>query len=219
MRCSQCSLEVKPVVVFDIDGTLGDYHGHFARFCDQYFGRTMDRGFDGGMEFHEWLDLDLKDYRAAKLAYRQGGLKRSMDTYPWAIGAVSAAHEAGAEVWIATTRPFSRLDNIDPDTVEWCRRNGITFDGLLYGDDKYEQLANHIDNDRVISLIDDLPEQVDLARQLYGSRAMLVPRPHNAHYRSVFDRAEVNAFLKYIELDTFTRCVPQWADQWRELHA
>lgn len=219
MLCSQCSSEVKPVVVFDIDGTLGDYHGHFVRFCDQYFGRVMDRGFDGGMEFHEWLELDLKDYRAAKLAYRQGGLKRSMDTYPSAYKAVSAARTAGCEIWIATTRPFSRLDNIDPDTIEWCRRNQIEFDGLLYGDDKYQQLSEHIDNERVISVIDDLPEQVDLAMQHYGRRAHLVPRAHNAHYRSVFTRAEVDIFLSYIELDTFTTSVGQWARQWRVEHA
>lgn len=213
MLCSRCNETVDPVVVFDIDGTLGDYHRHFRNFCTDYFGRPMQSGYPGGMEFHEWLGLELKDYRAAKLAYRQGGQKRSMDTYLYATQAVQNAHAAGCEVWIATTRPFQRLDNIDPDTVEWCKRNGIAFDGLLYGDDKYEQLFNHVDPERVIRVYDDLPEQVMIARKTIGDRAVIMMRQHNELWRST-----CWPDIPTTDLDEVAEFIGDYAQAWRHSH-
>ena len=60
-----------------------------------------------------------------------------------------AAH--GVEVWIATTRPWMRLDNIDPDTREWLARNEIPWDYMIYGEDKYEQLLERVDRERVLA--------------------------------------------------------------------
>lgn len=209
MLCSECRKEVKPVVVFDIDGTLGMYHDHFRQFAQGYFGTLMSSRYDGSTEFHEWLDLDLKDYRAAKLAYRQGGLKRTMPTYPYATGAVHQARDAGAEVWIATTRPYNRLDNIDPDTVEWCRRSGIVFDGLLYGDDKYAQLAEHVDNDRIVRIYEDLPEQREIAESYFPQKCVMVTRTHNLHHRKQFERTS------HVELDIVAESIGFFVQQWK----
>lgn len=177
------------MVALDIDGTLADYHGSFQKFCITYF--NMEDTFpyrnemgaplpwDGTGEFEDFLCLSKSQYREAKLAYRQGGNKRWLPAYPGAAAMVSDLRSIGAEVWIATTRPWQRLDNIDPDTREWMRRNGIEVDGMLYGDDKYDQLVDHLDHGRVVGVIDDLPVQFETAQKL-GLPVMLRENYHNA---------------------------------------
>jgi hypothetical protein len=173
----------KPVVGLDIDGTLGDYHGHFTRFAEQWCGRTMpDPSLNtDGVPLFKWLGMSKATYRQCKLAYRQGGMKRSMPAYEGASELTHAMRKAGAEVWIATTRPYLRLDNIDPDTRHWLRRNKIQFDGVLYGHHKYRDL-HRILGERVLFVVDDLPEMVDQALSLH-MRAMLRRQPYNEYYQ------------------------------------
>ena len=69
----------------------------------------------------------------------------------------------GAEVWIATSRPWMRLDNIDPDTRHWLQRNSIPWDYMIYGDDKYHQLVDRVDRTRIVGVVDDLKDQCEEA--------------------------------------------------------
>lgn len=179
MRCTSCSQHVRPVVAFDIDGTLGDYHGHFTKFCGVYWDREYgDHPYTGLVEFEDWLGITKQQYREAKLAYRQGGMKRSLPIYPETRTVVQDCREAGAEVWIATTRPWQRLDNIDPDTRFWLARHNIHVDGMLYGDDKYGQLCQAVDRERIVAVVEDLPSQVNIARGL-GLPVILRENHHN----------------------------------------
>lgn len=182
MLCSECSNEVRPIVAVDIDGTLGDYHKHFTWFCGNYWNKTdlfTSEPWNGEGEFEEFLGLTKEQYREAKLAYRQGGMKRWLPLFPGAEFMMQQLHKAGAEVWIATTRPWQRLDNIDPDTREWLRRNEIHYDGLLYGEDKYGQLCEAVDRKRVVAVIEDLPFQVRQAKSL-GLPVILRENHHNS---------------------------------------
>lgn len=152
---------MKPVVAIDIDGTLGDYHRHFLTFAEQWYGRKMPDPADinPGLPLHKFMETSKSTYRECKLAYRQGGLKRSMPVYPNAANMVrNLRARKWCEVWICTTRPYLRLDNIDPDTRHWLRRNGIQFDGVLYGEHKYRDLVSIVGRQRIAAVLDDLPE-------------------------------------------------------------
>ena len=83
MLCTHCSRPVTPVVACDIDGTLGDYHAHFVNFAQQYLGRKLPlvENYQSNRRFAEYLGISLPEYRTIKLAYRQGGLKRSMPIF------------------------------------------------------------------------------------------------------------------------------------------
>lgn len=176
----------KPIISLDIDGTLADYHYWFLRFAEMYFGRHMPtpEAINPGLPLYKFMGVRRDDYRDCKLAYRQGGMKRSM---PCLIGAAEVVREirrAGCEVWICTTRPYMRLDNIDPDTQEWLRRNSIEYDALLYdprdGDSKYRELARQARGRVVLGCAEDLPEQADRAmRALRNPPIWLRNRPYN----------------------------------------
>jgi len=187
----------KPVVALDIDGTIGDYHGHFLNFAKGWFNLPMPEPstINPGLRLWEHMGVRVEDYRMCKLAYRQGGLKRTMPAYPGADTLTSALRRAGAEVWICTTRPYLRLDNIDPDTREWLRRNNIEYDAVLFDrlDSKYSKYLELQEQagDRVVSIADDLPELVVSARDLFpdAERVSVYIRdqPYNQHdqYKAV----------------------------------
>jgi hypothetical protein len=173
----------KPVVALDIDGTMGNYHQWFLTFAEMYLGRTMppaDKNTDG-VPLYKWMGVSKQTYRQVKLAYRQGGLKRGMPCYPGASDLSHSIRKAGCDVWICTTRPYLRLDNIDPDTRHWLRRNRIQFDGVLWGEHKYRDLVKIIGVDRFVAAIDDLPEMVDQVGQATRGTTLAILRdqPYN----------------------------------------
>jgi len=170
MFCSNCGKKIDPVIVVDIDGTLGDYHSHFTWFAEQYLGQPLGHNYRGDVEFSKYLEIPKDVYRDIKLAYRQGGMKRVMPLFTGASGFMRTLKAMGLEIWIATTRPYLRLDNIDPDTRHWLDRHFIPYDGMVYGDkdDKYKQVLSAVDRDRVIGVIDDLFDQCYMAKNGYA---------------------------------------------------
>lgn len=220
MRCSTCSKVVKPIVAIDIDGTLGDYHSHFLQFAERYLGleETYEYAdYDGSLSFREWFttlfQVEDKVWYDIKLAYRQGAQKRSMPIFkPRAEleGFLYSITRYGGEIWITTTRPFLRLDGIDPDTREWLRRNKITYSGLLYDEDKYRVLAKNVDPDRVIAVLDDLPEQYDAAATAFGAR---VPILRRTPYNRAIERPLIANNLP----EAHSVIMPRLAD-WEETH-
>lgn len=176
-----------PVLALDIDGTLGDYYAHFQEFAEGYLLRELAADWSGTTEFSEALGLDKNTYRTIKLAYRQGGMKRSLPLLD--IGYSSAVRrireELGMQVWICTTRPWQRLDNIDPDTQFWINHHFGRVDGVIYGEEKYQDLIDIVGIERIVGAIDDLPENVTTALSL-GLNAALATGDHNlvfAHNR------------------------------------
>jgi hypothetical protein len=188
--------EGKPVVALDIDGTLGDYHRNFLTFAKLYFGvdrpniNWLPETPNPGLPLWEHMGISLREYRDAKLAYRQGGWKRWMPCYEGSAELTRLIREAGAEVWLCTTRPYLRLDNIDPDTREWLRRSHMQYDALLFDPaheedgTKYDELKRQVGS-RVASVVDDLPEMLEAAYAA-GITPMLGPilrdQPYNRHY-------------------------------------
>lgn len=169
------------MVALDVDGTLGNWYFHFKAFALDYWGRRHPdpfRPYHGDMEFDEFLGLTKAEYREAKLAFRQGGLKRWLPVYDDTEEFVRVVNDLPVEIWVATTRPWASVQNIDPDTREWLRRIGLRVDGLLYGDNKYHQLIEQIDQDRIVGVVDDLTEQVELAAGL-RLPVVQVARLHN----------------------------------------
>jgi len=179
MLCSSCSEFIQPVVAVDIDGTLGDYHSHFIDFAEQYVGRELHRTYFGGTSFRLWFqtanNIGTEEFRAIKLAYRQGGMKRSMPVFDGAQSLLTEILAHDAELWLTTTRPYLSLDTVIPDTVEWLRRNGMgEYDGMLFDEDKYAKLLDRVDERRIVAIIDDLPEMCDEADRLTGRNVSIL---------------------------------------------
>lgn len=227
MRCSVCSEVVTPIVACDIDGTLGDYHTHFLRFVSEYNGTNNawwqghpegvpgpPRVYDGSVGFKDWVcwaaNISQAMYADIKLAYRQGAQKRSMPPLPHAYPFTEAIRNLGADLWLTTTRPYLRLDGIDPDTREWARRHQIHYEGLLYDREKYRLLASRIDPARVVAVIDDLGYLYDQAEEVFGVDVPLL-------VRTKWNRA-VERMTTVTGLDMAFGIVEQRVIKWKEQH-
>lgn len=209
MKCTECSAAVRPIVAVDIDGTLAEYHIRLAEFAWDYHDlpRKIEL-WDGRGNYEDWLGMSQAQYREAKLAYRQGGYKRMALPYQHAFMFMQALDALDVEIWITTTRPWSRLDSVDPDTRFWLERHGVPYTHLLYDDHKYQKLSNIVDPRRVIAVVDDLPEMIAEANEyLPNALALLIARPHN--------RTEP---VRYDMLEAF-ECIENMAEQWRMVHA
>jgi len=181
MLCSDCNKPILPVVAVDIDGTLGQYHVPIQRFMENFWNLPdLLPSWDGSPEDQgDYLGLTKDQWRQGKLAYRQGGYKRIMPLYPDAVLMVNELFDSGkVEVWLTTTRPWQRLDSVDPDTRFWLNRHGFKYHHLLFGDDKMWDLREIV-GDRVIMVVDDLPEIYDRAEALWPGAAHMVARRHN----------------------------------------
>jgi hypothetical protein len=192
-------LRGRPVIALDIDGTLGDYHGHFRRFAEQYTGRRLGRAlgghrtgqpnrypegefiddYDGKESFSSFLGISKTLHREVKLAYRQGGLKRSMPAFGGASELTKSLRKKGAELWLCTTRPYLSHDRIDSDTRHWCRRFGIQYDEVIHGPWKYRQMIREVGLSRVVAVVDDIPHLRDQALDAGVRHAYLLARPYN----------------------------------------
>jgi hypothetical protein len=158
---------------------MGDYHSHFLKFASEYLGYLGWRDdYDGSQSFKTWFcsafNTDIHTFRDIKLAYRQGAQKRSMPVRTWSRSAIQMLREAGAEIWITTTRPYMRLDNVDPDTRFWLQRHGLKFDYLLYDEHKYVALADRMESDRVCAVLDDQNDDLLEASRCFGYDACVL---------------------------------------------
>lgn len=192
MRCSSCYQDVKPVVAFDIDGTLADYHGHFIDFAVRWLGNGYRKpkgreAYDGSEPHREWftrtMEVDVTTFRAIKLAFRQGGMKRTMPIYRESAETILYLSHQGAEIWLTTTRPWERFDRVDPDTRHWLDQHGIEFDGLIYDDAKMAALAERVDPDRIVAVIDDLTEVLEEANDMFPNATTILRK--TVHNRGV----------------------------------
>jgi hypothetical protein len=163
------------VVCCDIDGTLGQYHEHFRRFAEGWTGRSLPDPLQwkGQENFWSYLGLSRQTYRRVKLAYRQGGMKRSMPTYDPGITASEFTYrvrQMKLELWLCTTRPYLQLGGIDDDTRHWCRRNSIRYDNIMWGEKKYIDAVRvaRQQGQRVIFVLDDDPLLVAQGFQARG---------------------------------------------------
>lgn len=168
---------LRPVFGLDIDGTLGEYHEHFWQFACAWTGRDLPhpRDYRGG-SFAGFLGLAKSTYRKIKLAYRRGGLKRSMPVRDGAPELASGLRKRGALVILCTTRPYLSLENIDEDTRHWAKRSKIEHDAIIWGEHKYAELARF--GSRVVAALDDEPALINSARRA-GLVAVRMRRPYN----------------------------------------
>jgi hypothetical protein len=171
-------------VSIDVDGTIADYHRQFFYFAEAWLGTFSEaqswiNNFRGQAELNEFMGLDKRLYRQIKLAYRQGGMKRSMPTMPGFEKLMDILRHLDVEVWITTTRPYLQVGNIDDDTREWLRRNNVKYDHILYSDNKYDELRRQVGADRVACVLEDQISPEYVQARICNLNPILVKTPYN----------------------------------------
>lgn len=213
---------MKPVVALDIDGTLVDYHSHFIAFARQYFPlRERAEGwcYDARLPFHKFLGVSKEKYRQCKMAYRRGEQKRSVPLlplpYPQADDLTRQVRSWGCDIWLCTTRPYLAYDAIDSATRHNLKRNGVHYNGIIWGERKYHELVRTVGRGRVVGVLDDLPEMCLQAERL-KLRTGFAVRPHNVNQWSTLRMAEGYQGISEVGTHEDTLALLRgWLDSWR----
>jgi hypothetical protein len=135
-----------------------------------------------------------------------------MPLYDGALELCGTVRAAGAELWLTTTRPYLRLDNVDPDTRAWLERHHILYDHMIYDEQKYPLLAELVGADRVVAVLDDLPEQLQSAAAVFGAQ---VPIMRSMSYNRKVQG--VSTFRVY-DLYEAKNLIIDRIEQWRTVH-
>lgn len=125
---------------------------------------VWDPSIDGS--FYKQLGMGRTVYRECKLAYRMGGMKRSMPVFDNARELTRNVRQRGVRIVAATTRPYLHMSTIDTDTQHWMRRHGLQIDYILYGEHKYRDLVKSVGLERIICAMDDDLSQLAIANRL-----------------------------------------------------
>jgi hypothetical protein len=208
----------RPVFGLDIDGTLLDYHGHFIAFARQYFGKEISSAYDARMPFHKHIGVSKVMYRQCKLAYRRGELKRSLPLlpvpYPNARTLTKTLRQWGCDVWLCTTRPYLSHDEVDSATRHNLRRNGVLYNGIIWGQHKYRELVSAVGKGRIVGVLDDVPDMCRQAERL-GLRTAVAVRPFNEMQVHALGIEALGWSRAYNERDT-VELFRYWLKEWRE---
>lgn len=211
---------MNPVIGLDIDGTLLAYHAHFIRFAREWLGcEGVDAyGYDARIPLHKYLGTSKAMYRRCKLAYRRGELKRSLPMldvpYPQARELTHALRRKGFDVWLCTTRPYLSHDLVDDATRHNLRRNGVLYQGLIWGEHKYRELVRTVGKPRIVGVFDDLPEMCNQAYTL-GLPVAFALRDHNRMQWHALGEAERGKYdIAETHEDTLA-LVERWLKEWR----
>ncbi len=206
-----------PVVAIDLDGTVGAYHDHFVWFVNTIYFPKGKRYYPdwsragGTSEFSRALGMDKGQYRDAKLAYRQGGLKRCMPRLDTdLLQCIQAIRSMGIQIWVTTNRPWMRLDNVDPDTRYWIGHNMGTVDGIIFSQSKYHDLIDNVGTSRILGVIDDLPEVI-----LEGARLGLNTAIRVGEHNAKFTNGDFSPYgmLRVHNMESFVFIVKQWKEK------
>jgi len=213
LKCTECGTNVKSIVAVDIDNTLCDYSHSLIRFASDWFGRSFKpaEDYDGSVDLATFLELDKGEYRAMKVAYRQGGAKRLQPPIVGAVAFMKWLRERDVEIWLTTTRPYLKFDSTDPDTRNWLERHGIPFDYLLYEEDKYAVLESRVDPKRIVMVVDDDHTQCERAADLLLP-AVQLGGPWNEHPNARY-------WIRFISLESLRMALSYRLDTWRNNYA
>lgn len=212
-------MTVKPVIALDIDGTLLNYHRHYTLFANGYFGIEADPdGYDARLPFYKYLGVSKAAYRRCKLAYRRGELKRSLppleEPYPDARSLTRSLRSWGVDIWLCTTRPYLSHDAVDDATRHNLRRNGVAYQGLIWGQHKYRELVRTVGRERIVGVLDDLPEMCSQATAV-GLRTAFALRRHNERQLLTGTYSGEPWQVARTHDDTLV-LFRRWLEEWRE---
>lgn len=210
---------MRPVIALDIDGTLLNYHAHFVRFANEYFDLDVSlNDYDARMPFYKYIGVSKAAYRKCKLAYRRGELKRSLpmlnEPYPNANELTHTLRRWGVDVWLCTTRPYLSHDAVDEATRHNLRRNGVVYQGLIWGEHKYRELVRTVGKARVVGVLDDVPEMCRQAVTL-GLRAGFAVREHNLRQWHALG-SETLQWAPAITHEDTLALFKRWLGEWRD---
>jgi hypothetical protein len=114
------------VLLCDLDGCVADWVTAFKAFA---LARGIDIPPNG---FNDPSLEPLKD------EFDRSGGYLTIPPMPGAVEALKTLKNFGVKLVVVTARPYHRFRRVYADTLEWCEKNGIEYDHIMFFRDKAE---------------------------------------------------------------------------------
>jgi len=163
----------KPIFGVDLDGVLCDLDSTWKLFLEQ-----QDVSFDPDVistDMAQCLASEVNNYGELKHLFRESGAKMDAVPYDGAGEFIRSLRKIG-RVAIVTARPYHKYKRLFADTIDWCNKNDIVFDTVIFEENKREWAMA---NSSILSFF--IEDSVDQATSLAsrGAKVLLIDRPHN----------------------------------------
>jgi hypothetical protein len=194
-----------PVVITDIDGTLGDYRKAFATWLRQTHATDLPVDARQNLAMEVDLGIPFQHYTEYKTEFEARGGYRLLEAYQDAISTLKDLWQRGVYIIAYTARPARQHTRIWYDTWGWLGENDLhpAIRELHIGaEERIQRGLAFQDRGRKVVLLDDDPT-LALRAVNAGLTVFLRSHPYNAGL--VHDnlmRAEtfdVNQIFAYLE--------------------
>lgn len=184
-----------PIVITDIDGTLGDWRSTFIEFLHS---KGIDHIIEDPMISLN-MDVDLSmlytGYSDLKDEFESSGQYRNIRVYPDSKYILDLCIEHGAFIIATTARPSRQHKRIWMDTWLWAKSNDLHFDQLRIESESRIVLAHNLSRNHKVILLEDNPS---LLLRGANSGIKCFARKHN--YNSSLDHENIRLVNSYSEL-------------------
>lgn len=193
-----------PVIITDIDGTLGDYRKAFYEWLRDAYEPDLPPDLSENMAMEISLGLPYTQYAKYKEEFEASGGYRNLETYKANTEVLTFAAHMGVYVIAYTARPADRYSRIWSDTWDWIVDNELenVIAELHIGSEERIQRACDLQaQDHPVALLDDSPG-LALRAAHAGIRVYLHDQPYNRgvehryiHRCSDFQKSDLAAWV------------------------
>lgn len=147
-----------PIIITDIDGTLGDWRKSFDKWLTKKGIHSVVKDPLKTLRLDEDLLMRYPDYYALKEEFEGSGGYQEIDVYPDAVEVLTDLNRIYRAFVIAVTaRPANRYKRIWIDTWKWLSNNGFPVGKLLIGSDPRVLLADSLQKNQQVIMLEDDP--------------------------------------------------------------
>lgn len=190
-----------PVLISDIDGTLGDYRKAFFKWAWKFHPEGLLPEVDPSRHMAMEIDMGLPYaiYMQYKEEFEATGGYGFLETYPDTEDVLKELGGRGAVVLVYTARPAKRYSRIWSDTWTWLEKNNlhIPVSALRIGsEERIAQACELLDKGHQVLMLEDDPS-LALRAANAGVTIALRSQPYN---RGV----QHNNIWRFVKYDPFT---------------
>lgn len=204
--------EGSPVIITDIDGTLGNYRRAFYEWLTKYHGEILPEDPSKHLAMDIDLGMSYGSYVAYKEEFESSGGYGFLQPYYDAEDAIKNLWARGAIVIAFTARPGNRYSRIWSDTWRWFEKHGlhIPISALYIGsEERITKALELLEKGHKVILLEDDPG-IALRAANSGITVGLRSQPYNAGLQHdniwKFERYDPRILKDFLDLEWRTEC-------------
>jgi hypothetical protein len=193
-----------PIVICDIDGTIGDWRTSFIEWLRT---KGIEYSFEdprSSLMIDDDLSMLYIKYYDLKEEYESSGQYRKIKLYPDSYDFLwKLKNEYNAYIISITARPSERYRRIWMDSWLWVKENNLPIDKLQIGTESRILLADSlIRQGRQVIMLDDNPELITRGA---NSGISIIARGHGYNRGIVHRNVRIVDSFKEVDLSNYLR--------------